>query len=67
MIFPDDNTRKIIFQRNFFGQTIFSGRPKKENKVFRAVKKEKVEPFHMSIYQSNTYRKDLAKLAIFWR
>ena len=36
-IFPD-NTRKIIFQRNFFGKTIFSGRLEKENMVFRAVK-----------------------------
>ena len=35
-IFPD-NTRKIIFQRYFFGKTIFSGRPEKENMVFRAV------------------------------
>ena len=35
-IFPD-NTRKIMFQRNFFGKTIFSGRPEKENMVFRAV------------------------------
>ena len=37
IIFPD-NTRKIIFQRNFFGKTIFSGRLEKENMVFRAVK-----------------------------
>ena len=36
IIFPD-NTRKIIFRRNFFGKTIFSGRPEKENMVFRAV------------------------------
>ena len=36
IIFPD-NTRKIIFQRYFFGKTIFSGRPEKENMVFRAV------------------------------
>ena len=36
IIFPD-NTRKIIFQRNFFGKTIFSGRLEKENMVFRAV------------------------------
>ena len=35
IIFPD-NTRKIIFQRNFFGKTIFSGRLEKENMVFRA-------------------------------
>ena len=35
-IFPD-NTRKIMFQRNFFGETIFSGRPEQENMVFRAV------------------------------
>ena len=33
--FPDD-TRNIIFQRNFFGKTIFSGLPEKENMVFRA-------------------------------
>ena len=26
-----------MFQRNFFGKTIFSGRPEKENMVFRAV------------------------------
>ena len=32
-----DNTRKIIFQHNFFGKTIFSGRLEKENMVFRAV------------------------------
>ena len=32
-----DNTRKIMFRRNFFGKTIFSGRPEKENMVFRAV------------------------------
>ena len=36
IIFPD-NTRKIIFRRNFFGKTIFSGLPEKENMVFRAV------------------------------
>ena len=35
MIFPN-NTRKIIFQRNFFGKTIFSGRLEKETMVFRA-------------------------------
>ena len=32
-----DNTRKIIFQLDFFGKTIFSGRLEKENMVFRAV------------------------------
>ena len=32
-----DNARKIIFQRNVFGKTIFSGRLEKENMVFRAV------------------------------
>ena len=36
IIFPD-NTKKIIFQHNLFGKTIFSGRPEKENMVFRAV------------------------------
>ena len=36
IIFPD-NTRKIIFQRNFFEKTIFSGCLEKENMVFRAV------------------------------
>ena len=36
IIFPD-NTRNIIFHRNFFGKTIFSGHPEKENMVFRAV------------------------------
>ena len=36
IIFPD-NTRKIKFQRNFFGKTIFSGRLEKENMVFHAV------------------------------
>ena len=36
VIFPD-NTRKIIFQRNFFGNTIFSGRLEKGNMAFRAV------------------------------
>ena len=36
IIFPD-NTRKIIFQHNFFGKTIFSGRLEKENMVFHAV------------------------------
>ena len=35
MIFPD-NTRKIIFQCNFFGKTTFPGR-EKENMVFCAV------------------------------
>ena len=30
-------TRKIMFQRNFVGKTIFSGRPEKENMVSRAV------------------------------
>ena len=38
MIFPD-NTRKTIFQRDFFGNTIYSGRLKKENMVFCAVMK----------------------------
>ena len=28
-----------MFQRNFFGKTIFSGRPENENMVFRAVLK----------------------------
>ena len=37
IIFPD-NTWKIIFQRNFFGKTNFSGRLEKENMVFRAVR-----------------------------
>ena len=36
IIFPD-NTRKIIFQRDFFGKTIFSEHLEKENMVFRAV------------------------------
>ena len=36
MIFPD-NTRKIIFQCDFFGKTIFSKHLEKENMVFRAV------------------------------
>ena len=36
IIFPN-NTRKIIFQRDFFGKTILSGRLEKENMVFRAV------------------------------
>ena len=36
IIFPD-NTGKIIFQSNFLGKTIFSGRLEKENMVFRAV------------------------------
>ena len=36
IIFPN-NTRKIMFQRNFFGKTIFSGCLEKENMVFRAV------------------------------
>ena len=36
MIFPD-NTRKMIFQRDFFGKNIFSGRLEKEIMVFRAV------------------------------
>ena len=42
VIFPD-NTRKIIFQCNFSGKTIFSGRLEKENMVFRAVKDEDFE------------------------
>ena len=36
IIFPD-NTKKIIFQCNFFGKTIFSEHVEKENMVFRAV------------------------------
>ena len=36
IIFPD-NTRKIKFQHNFFGKTIFPGRLEKGNMVFRAV------------------------------
>ena len=36
IIFPDD-TRKIIFQCDFFGKTIFSEHLEKENMVFRAV------------------------------
>ena len=35
--FPN-NTKKVIFQRYFFGKTILSGRLEKENMVFRAVK-----------------------------
>ena len=37
IILPD-NTRKIIFQHNLFGKTIFSGHPEKENLVFCVVK-----------------------------
>ena len=33
IVFPD-NTRKILFQCDFFGKTIFSGRLEKENMVF---------------------------------
>ena len=36
IIFPN-NTRKIIFQCNFLGKIIFSGRLEKENMVFWAV------------------------------
>ena len=36
IIFPD-NTRKVIFQCDFFGNTIFSKHLEKENMVFRAV------------------------------
>ena len=36
IMFPDD-TRKIIFQCDFFGKTIFSDHLKNENMVFRAV------------------------------
>ena len=36
IIFPD-NTRKIIFQCNFFGKTIFSKHSEKENMVFPPV------------------------------
>ena len=36
IIFPD-NTRKIIFQRNFFGKIIFSEHLEKGNMVFHAV------------------------------
>ena len=36
MIFPN-NTRKIIFERNFLAKAIFSGPLGKENMVFRAV------------------------------
>ena len=32
-----DNIRKIMFQRNLFGKTIFSGRLEKENMVFCVV------------------------------
>ena len=39
IIFPN-NTRKMIFQHNFFGKTIFSGCLEKENMVFCAVKVE---------------------------
>ena len=30
-----DNTRKIMFQRDFFGKTIFLGHLEQENMVFR--------------------------------
>ena len=36
IIFPD-SSRKTIFQSNFLVKTIFSGRPEKENMVFRAL------------------------------
>ena len=36
-IFPDNTTRTIIFQREFFGKTIFSEHLEKENVAFRAV------------------------------
>ena len=36
IIFPE-NTRKIIFQRNFFGKTIFSRCLKKGNMIFHEV------------------------------
>ena len=44
IIFPA-NTRKIIFQHYFFGKTIFSGRPEKENLVFRAVYPQMIESY----------------------
>ena len=39
IIFPD-NTKKIKFQRDFFGKSIFSGSSEKENVVFCAVLEE---------------------------
>ena len=40
-IFPD-NTRKIIFQLNFFGKTVFSEHLEKENMDCRAVNTVKI-------------------------
>ena len=39
-----DNTRKIIFQCDFFGKTIFSEHLEKENMVFSAVNPQKRHP-----------------------
>ena len=41
IIFPD-NTRKTIFWRYFFGNSIFSRRPEIENTVFRALNTEDI-------------------------
>ena len=46
IIFPD-NTRKIKFQCDFFGKTIFSKHLKKENMVFRAVLLVLCYPYHL--------------------
>ena len=49
-----DNTRKIIFPRNFFGKTIFSGRLEKENMIsVQCVIRETL--FHSPLEKCHTY------------
>ena len=49
MVFPN-NTRKIMFKRDFFGKTNFSGRLEKENMVFRAVQARNQKNFWIFKY-----------------
>ena len=54
MIFPN-NTRKIIFQRDFFGNTIFSGGLEEEHMVFRAVLLAWFYEKHLKFLTSHIY------------
>ena len=63
IIFPDD-ARKIIFQRNFFGKSIFSGHAEKENMAFGAVSKFVTRKLSVSMIIQNRIMVKAMKLSI---
>ena len=67
IIFPDD-TRKIIFQCNFFGKTIFSEYLEKENMVFHSISRDvflTILMWNPNWHYTHTDHISI-KLAIYW-